>query len=232
MTARCNSSPSRTSIGITSTPIDVLRPEWPRTGRWEGGDRGIASTAARVTPGAICLSSSSHLIGNSELIAGESGDIAARPRHAGDEAGANRIDDVCDTIGSVLVASSSGRMVENPLVKITSGPVATISTARLRMRPGSPAAQRVSMRTFRPMPQPSSCSPCMNAPWRTDASGSSAASVSSILMRRIRCGCCARAGTGHAAAAPPSSVMNSRRLTRSPRRRGREGSAVFRGPRS
>jgi hypothetical protein len=31
--------------------------------------------------------------------------------------------------------------------------------------------------------------------------------------------CCARAVGGHAAAAPPSSVMNSRRFTRSPRRR-------------
>ena len=30
-------------------------------------------------------------------------------------------------------------------------------------------------------------------------------------MRRIRSGCCARAASGHAAAAPPSSVMNSRR---------------------
>src|SRR5262245_5911297 len=33
-------------------------------------------------------------------------------------------------------------------------------------------------------------------------------------------GCCARAATGHAAA-PPSSVMNSRRFIRSPRRRWR-----------
>jgi hypothetical protein len=31
--------------------------------------------------------------------------------------------------------------------------------------------------------------------------------------------CCARAASGHAAAAPPSSVMNSRLFTRSPRRR-------------
>ena len=30
-------------------------------------------------------------------------------------------------------------------------------------------------------------------------------------MRRTRSGCCARAASGHAAAAPPSSVMNSRR---------------------
>ena len=34
-------------------------------------------------------------------------------------------------------------------------------------------------------------------------------------------GCCARAASGQAAAALPSSVMNSRRFTRSPRRRGR-----------
>ena len=34
-------------------------------------------------------------------------------------------------------------------------------------------------------------------------------------------GCCARAASGQAAAAPPNSAMNSRRLIRSPRRRGR-----------
>ena len=32
-------------------------------------------------------------------------------------------------------------------------------------------------------------------------------------------GCCARAASGHAAAAPPSSVMNERRFIQSPRRR-------------
>jgi hypothetical protein len=32
-------------------------------------------------------------------------------------------------------------------------------------------------------------------------------------------GCCARAASGHPTAAPPSSVMNSRRPIRSPRRR-------------
>ncbi len=41
------------------------------------------------------------------------------------------------TIGSVRVASSNGRMVENPLVKITSGPRSTISAATLRARPTS-----------------------------------------------------------------------------------------------
>src|SRR5262249_53898016 len=45
------------------------------------------------------------------------------------------------------------------------------------------------------------------------------------LMRATFAGCCARTASGHAAA-PPSSVMNSRRLTRSPRRRGRAASAA------
>jgi hypothetical protein len=40
--------------------------------------------------------------------------------------------------------------------------------------------------------------------------------------------CCARAASGHAAAEPPTSVMNSRRLTRSPRRRARAVSPEFR----
>jgi hypothetical protein len=34
----------------------------------------------------------------------------------------------------------------------------------------------------------------------------------STPMRRIRPACCARAASGHVAAAPPSNVMNSRRL--------------------
>src|SRR5262249_6216496 len=38
-------------------------------------------------------------------------------------------------------------------------------------------------------------------------------------------GCCALAARGHAAAAPPSTVMNWRRFIRSPRRRGQAPSA-------
>ena len=53
------------------------------------------------------------------------------------------------------------------------------------------------------------------------ASGSFSEVPTSIATRRTRPGCCARAVSGHAAAAPPSSVMNSRRSTRSPRRRAR-----------
>jgi hypothetical protein len=38
--------------------------------------------------------------------------------------------------------------------------------------------------------------------------------------------CCASATSGHVTTVPPRSVMNSRRLTRSPRRRARAGSAA------
>ena len=38
--------------------------------------------------------------------------------------------------------------------------------------------------------------------------------------------CCARAASGHATAAPPSSVMNSRRFIQSPRRQPRAESAA------
>jgi hypothetical protein len=40
--------------------------------------------------------------------------------------------------------------------------------------------------------------------------------------RRICSGCCAPTASGQDAAAPPSSVMKSRRFTRSPRRRAAE----------
>src|SRR5262249_17414155 len=66
--------------------------------------------------------------------------------------------------------------------------------------------------------------PPYRAPQRTD--GRSAAYHCAVVAPRSPTtsivGCCARAASGHATAAPPRSVMNSRRLTRSPRRRGRE----------
>src|SRR5262245_42890974 len=44
----------------------------------------------------------------------------------------------------------------------------------------------------------------------------SAPTAKSTPMRRTRSACCARAPIGHAAAAPPMSVMNSRRLMEGP----------------
>jgi len=54
-----------------------------------------------------------------------------------------------------------------------------------------------------------------------DSAADSAAMFMSTPMRRMCSGCCARAASGHAATAPPRSVMNSRLFIQSPRRRGR-----------
>src|SRR5262249_50868770 len=71
---------------------------------------------------------------------------------------------------------------------ITSRASAAISPARLGISAGS-VAQHVSIRALRPMVKP-----------RRLRAGA-----------RIRSRCCARAANGHAAAAPPRSVMKSRR---------------------
>ena len=69
----------------------------------------------------------------------------------------------------------------------------------------------MSICTLRPSIQPSSRRPCTNASMRACPSLSSAAKLMSTPIRRIRSGCCARAANGHAAAALPRRVMNSRR---------------------
>jgi hypothetical protein len=69
----------------------------------------------------------------------------------------------------------------------------------------------------RPSPTPANLA---NAARRACAGASSALVLMSTPMRRTRSPCCTRAAKGHAAT-PPSSAMNSRRIIRSPRRRGR-----------
>ena len=77
------------------------------------------------------------------------------------------------------------------------------------------------MLTFRPSAQPNACRPFWKAAMRGGRVGSISDMAVSTPMRRSRSDCCARAAIGHAAA-PPSSVMNSRRrIIRSPRRRAR-----------
>ena len=126
-------------------------------------------------------------------------------------------------IGTVRVACINGPTCEVSLAKMTSGASATNSAAYLRVRSASPKApKRYSIRKLRPSLQPNSSSRCRNAASQTCTSGLSAAPDWSTPMRRIRSACCARAASGHVAAAPPSSVMKARRLfIRSPRRRGR-----------
>ena len=78
----------------------------------------------------------------------------------------------------------------------------------------------MSIRRLRPTVQPNWFSACTNAAMRACTS-IVRGYLMTTPMRRIRSRCCALAAIGHAAA-PPSRVMNSRRLIiRSPRRRGR-----------
>jgi len=67
-------------------------------------------------------------------------------------------------------------------------------------------------------------------PWRNAARRCSVPSGDVLRRNPIAgiAGCCARAAIGHAAT-PPISVMNSRRLIQSPRRRGRAVSVARRG---
>jgi hypothetical protein len=51
--------------------------------------------------------------------------------------------------------------------------------------------------------------------WACDRESFSAKPISTP-MRRMRSACCARAKSGHVAAAPPTNVMNSRRLIAAP----------------
>src|SRR5262245_29965348 len=69
----------------------------------------------------------------------------------------------------------------------------------------------MSRRAVRPSTHPNACNASRNAVTRSCASGSLSAMEISTAMRRIAPPCCARAASGHAAA-PPRSVMNSRRL--------------------
>src|SRR5262245_8352336 len=122
---------------------------------------------------------------------------------------------IANIIGTVRVACSNGPTCAVPLAKTTSGASATNSAAYLRVRSASPKApKRYSIRKLRPSLQPNSSSRCRNAASQNCTSRLSAAPDRSTPIRRIRWPCCARAASGHAAA-PPSSVMNWRRLTSS-----------------
>jgi hypothetical protein len=94
--------------------------------------------------------------------------------------------------------------------------------ANLRSRSALPPAQRISIRTFSPLVQPNFCRPCRKAAMRACPTGSSALVLMSTPNLRMRSGCCAPATSG-IAAAPPISVINSRRLIVAPMVRPRYG---------
>ena len=173
---------------------------------------GSRRTATRVTPGAICLSSSSHFPPMLIFERHEPGGVAARPRQAVDEAGADWIDDIKHD------RHGAGRLQQRPhgalpMARMTSGASATNSAAYLRMASALPAPQRISIRRLRPSVQPNCCSPCRNAarracipdrPRRRHEHADAPHPLGLLRARRERP--CRRAAT---------SVMNWRRLTSS-----------------
>ena len=121
-------------------------------------------TATRVTPGAICLSSSSHF--PLMLYSKSMKPVALPPGRArlSTKPPATGSAMIGNTIGTVRVACSNGPTVEVPGARMTSGASAANSAACLRISAALAVAQRVSIRTLRPWIQPSSCSACRNAP--------------------------------------------------------------------
>ena len=163
---------------------------------------GSRRTATRVTPGAICLSSSSHFppmlyskfMKPVALPPGRAR-LSTKPAPTGSATTGN-------TIGTVRVACSNGPTVVAPEARMTSGASATNSAACLRISAASAVAQRVSIRTLRPMVQPNCCQPLQE---RRDAG----------LTFRIVRGC----GQEHADAPHALGLLRARRERPAPPRR-------------
>ena len=175
---------------------------WPMPLRGMAGSR---RTATRVTPGAISLEQLQPFPAQAVFELHETGGIAARPRQAVDEAGADRIGDDREHD-----RHGAGRLQQRPhgrachAARMTSGASATNSAACLRMSCGIAVAQRVSIRTLRPIVQPSSLQPLQERRDTGLNSASSAAAGISTPMRRIARLLRARTPAA-SAAAPPSS---------------------------
>ena len=79
------------------------------------------------------------------FVNGKSGGVAAGLRQACNEAGPDRISDLHEHDGKVLVACNKSPVVELPTVRMTSQASATNSAACLRTRSASLALHRMSM---------------------------------------------------------------------------------------
>ena len=119
-------------------------------------------------------------------------------------------------VGMFFVSLFTAASAAVPSVMSRSGDVATNFAAYLRNKFSSPSLQRYSRSTFCPVIHPSACRPDSSATRSARDCGSLSGTIIKSPIRRLRPGCCARAASGHPAAAPPTSVMNSRRLTGRP----------------
>src|SRR3954451_8589905 len=210
---RSISPASRTLTALVSNPsdgaADWMAPNCPIPDAMAGS----RSTATRLTSGAICLSSSSHLplrpysnIRKPVALPPGRARLSTNPAPTGSMRSTN-------TMGKVRLTSSNGTIVVVPVAaRMTSGASAASSAACLRRTSASVVAQRMSNFMLRPSVQPNCSSVCRNAPKRARYSGSSSAPATSKPMVRIRSDCSAITAKGHATPALPSIRRKFRRL--------------------
>src|SRR5215467_8083180 len=126
--------------------------------------------------------------------------LATNPRPTGSPVSAM-------TIGISRVACLAATAVGVNQVTMISTLRRTSSAANSGSRLICPSADRNSNRMFCPSIYPRSCSPCRIT--RQNCSGLILPMTSAPMVGTF--GCCARAASGHATAAPPTVAMNSRR---------------------
>src|SRR5215813_6053228 len=191
----------------TARPADMISAIWlsaiaPRFS-------GLTSTPIRIAFGASSLSSPNcfgisvvvTLLTPVRLPPGRL-KLATRPASTGSPP-------ILKTIGIVEVdALAACAEASPPLVTITATLRETRSWTSSGRRSYRPSAHRNSIATFLPSTKPVSLKPCRKA----DSIGPSVTGDLPLKYPITGIGCCARAARGHAAAAPPSSVMNWRRL--------------------
>src|SRR5262245_13928535 len=193
-------SPLARAADSTSLNVDSVLVAWV----------GLMSTATRAAPGTSSRRSSSRFAVNSptrkltpvKLPPGRAR-LATRPSLTGSSP-------TMKAMGIVAVAALAVDVTAMPpLVAITATCRRTRSAASAGSRSNWFSAQRYTIATFSPSTYPVSF-----RPWRNARNRSVNASGDLLSRNPITgiAGCCPRAGSGHAAAAPPSRVMNSRRF--------------------
>ena len=109
--------------------------------------------------------------------------------------------------GTICVILLALTIPEVDPTTMTAGLSATSSVANLESRSEIPSANRYSIAMLWPSTYPRLPNPCRSAAMLR---APPAAEAGDRMPIEGIAACCARAATGHAAAAPPSNVMNSR----------------------
>ena len=159
--------------------------------------RALAMIASRRSPGDDLAQEFEPLAGKIGLLQRQAGDVAARPRKARDQSGADRVSPPSsNTIGMTDVACFAATTGALRCVTMTSTFSRTNSAAISAKRSLRPSAQRYSIAMVRPSIQPSSRSRCTKA-----AIHGRCVDVPDARNPMVGSFCCARAANGRPAVA-------------------------------